>query len=85
MGSMCDGLSIRGQFPRGDNMTARFGELVEQEWLTDRLGFSNIVVEKHHAPYPLQQFQQIPLLARIMIEAPRLRLVAALAVADRHG
>ena len=63
-------------------MTARFGELVEQEWLTDRLGFSNIVVGKHHAPYPLQQF---PLLARIMTAAPRVRLVAALAVADRHG
>ena len=36
------GLMLRAQFPAGDDMQARFAELVEQARLADRLGFASI-------------------------------------------
>ena len=36
------GLMLRAQFPGGDDMSARFQELMEQARLADALGFDSI-------------------------------------------
>lgn len=68
------GLMLRGQFPAGDDMQARFHELLEQVRLAEKLGFSSLTMGMHYAAAPLQLFQQLPFLARAMAEAPSLRL-----------
>jgi alkanesulfonate monooxygenase SsuD/methylene tetrahydromethanopterin reductase-like flavin-dependent oxidoreductase (luciferase family) len=78
------GLMIRGQFPRGEDMTARFGELMEQARLADRLGYASITKGSHFASSPLQDLQQIPFLARVMAEAPRVRLNAGVVLLSLH-
>ncbi len=75
---------IRGQFAQGDDMTARFGELVAQARLADRLGFSAIGAGMHYGAYPLQMLQQIPFLARIMADAPNVRLLPGLVLLALH-
>ena len=84
MPEMRFGLMLRGQFPQGDDMTARFGELMAQARLADRLGFSCITKGSHYAGYPLQDIQQLPFLARVAAEAPNLRLNAGLVLLPLH-
>ncbi len=78
------GFFIRGQFPRGTDMQARFEELAEQARLADALGFDIIATGMHYASYPLQQYQQLPLLARLMAEAPRCRLLPGIILLSLH-
>ncbi|PPR25693.1 MAG: Phthiodiolone/phenolphthiodiolone dimycocerosates ketoreductase [Alphaproteobacteria bacterium MarineAlpha10_Bin3] len=78
------GLMLRGQFPQGDDMTARFGELMEQARLAEKLGFSCITKGSHYAGYPLQDIQQLPFLARVAADAPNLRLNAGLVLLALH-
>lgn len=77
-------LFIRGQFARGDDMGVRFGELVEQARLVDRLGFSTICTGMHYSSYPLQQFNQIPFLARLMADAPNARILPGIVLLSLH-
>ncbi len=77
-------LFIRGQYPQGDDMTMRFGELVEQARLADELGFSDIIAGMHYGAHPFQQFQQIPFLARIMADAPNVRLIPGIVLLSLH-
>lgn len=77
-------LFIRSQYPRGDDMTVRFGELVEQVRLADRIGFSTIAAGMHYATYPLQMLQQVPFLARVMAEAPGLRILPGIVLLSLH-
>ena len=77
-------LFIRAQFPQGDDMTLRFGELVEQVRLADRLGFSTIAAGMHYGTYPMQMLQQVPFLARIMAEAPTLRILPGIVLLSLH-
>ncbi len=77
-------LFIRGQFAQGDDMTARFGELLEQARLADRLGFSAIAAGMHYGSHPLQMLQQIPFLARIMAEAPNVRILPGIVLLALH-
>jgi alkanesulfonate monooxygenase SsuD/methylene tetrahydromethanopterin reductase-like flavin-dependent oxidoreductase (luciferase family) len=84
MPSIQFGLMLRGQFPQGDDMTVRFGELMEQARLADRLGYSCITKGSHYAGYPLQDIQQLPFLARVAAEAPNLRLNAGLVLLPLH-
>ena len=84
MPSMQFGLMLRGQFPQGDDMTVRFGELMEQARLAEKLGFSCITKGSHYAGYPLQDIQQLPFLARVAAEAPNLRLNAGLVLLALH-
>ncbi len=50
------GFFIRGQYRQGDDMAARFKELVAQARLADELGFSDLLTGMHYAGYPLSQF-----------------------------
>ena len=68
------GLMLRAQFPQGDDMRLRFEELMEQARLANALGFASVTTGMHYSSAPLQLFQQLPFLARIMAEAPDLRL-----------
>ena len=78
------GLFIRGQFRRGEDMNARFADLCAQAKLADALGFDILATGMHYAAYPLQQYQQIPLLARLMAEAPRCRLLPGIILLSLH-
>ena len=77
-------LFIRGQFAYDDDMVARFEELAEQARLADRLGFSTIAAGMHYGTYPLRMLQQIPFLARIMAEAPNVRLLPGIVLLSLH-
>ena len=78
------GYFMRGQYPQGVDMQAKFGEAVEAARLADNLGFSYILKGQHYATYPLQQFQQVPFLSRIMVEAPNARIVTGIVLLPLH-
>ena len=77
-------LFIRGQFDYDDDMVARFQDLAEQARLADQLGFSTIAAGMHYGAYPLRMLQQIPFLARIMAEAPNVRLLPGVVLLSLH-
>jgi alkanesulfonate monooxygenase SsuD/methylene tetrahydromethanopterin reductase-like flavin-dependent oxidoreductase (luciferase family) len=83
-GSMDFGLMLRGQFEQGEDMEVRFGELMEQARLANKLGFASITKGSHYSAYPLQDFQQLPFLARVAAEAPDLRLNAGIVLLSLH-
>ena len=78
------GLMMRAQFPPGDDMQARFGELVEQARLADRLGYVSITKGMHYSATPWRDLQQFPFLSRIMAEAPHMRLNFGLVLLSLH-
>ena len=78
------GIMMRGQFPKGDDMTLRFAELMEQARLAGRLGFASITKGSHYSAHPYQDLQQLPFLARVAAEAPGLRLNAGIVLLSLH-
>src|SRR5215475_8079601 len=78
------GLMLRAQFPEGDDMTARFQELLEQARLADALGFDSITKGMHYSSPPWQSLQQLPFLCRIMAEAPHARINFGLVLLSLH-
>jgi len=78
------GLMTRGQFRAGDDMKVRFGELMEQARLADKLGFVSLTKGSHYSAYPYQDFQQLPYLARVSAEAPNLRINAGIVLVPLH-
>ena len=68
------GIGMRTQYAAGFDMHAGFLEQLEQARLAETLGFDSLMKNSHFAGYPLQEFQQLPFLGRIMAEAPSLRL-----------
>ncbi len=84
MADMQFGLMLRAQFPQGDDMQVRFREMLEQARLADELGYSCITNGMHYSSAPWQDFQQFPLLCRIMAEAPNMRLNFGLILLALH-
>jgi alkanesulfonate monooxygenase SsuD/methylene tetrahydromethanopterin reductase-like flavin-dependent oxidoreductase (luciferase family) len=84
MADMQFGLMMRAQFPPGDDMRARFGELVEQARLANALGYASITKGMHYSAAPWRDLQQFPFLSRIMAEAPALRLNFGLVLLSLH-
>ncbi len=78
------GLMTRGQFEEKDDIRVRFKELMEQARTADKLGFASLTKGSHYSSYPLQDFQQIPYLSRVMAEAPNLRLNAGIILLSLH-
>ncbi len=72
------GLFIRAQYHAGDDMAKRFQEVVAQVRLADKLGFADVLTGMHYASAPYQQYQQLPLLARLMAETETMRIVAGI-------
>ena len=84
MAHMQFGLMMRGQFPPGDDMQKRFQELMEQARLANALGYASITTGMHYSSAPFQNFQQFPFLARVMADAPNLRLNFGLVLLSLH-
>jgi alkanesulfonate monooxygenase SsuD/methylene tetrahydromethanopterin reductase-like flavin-dependent oxidoreductase (luciferase family) len=84
MADMQFGLMLRAQFPPGDDMQARFRELVEQVRLANNLGYASITNGMHYSSTPWQGFQQFPFLSRMMAEAPDMRLNFGLVLLSLH-
>src|SRR5713101_6417860 len=84
MAEMQFGLMLRGQFPQGDDMQARFRELLEQARLASELGYASITKGMHYSAAPWQDFQQFPFLCRIMAEAPNVRINFGLILLSLH-
>src|SRR5881397_874302 len=78
------GLMLRAQFPGGDDMPARFQELLEQARLADALGFDSITKGMHYSSAPWQGLQQLPFLSRLMAEAPDVRFNFGLVLLSLH-
>ena len=78
------GLVVRGQFHLGDDIERRFAEIVEQAKLAEKLGFASITKTSHYSTYPLQSFQQLPILARLSGETEKLRLNAGIILLSLH-
>ena len=78
------GIMARGQYLADDDMPIRFGELVEQAKLAERLGYDCIAKSSHYSAHPMREFQQIPLLSRLSAETPNLRLCAGVVLLPLH-
>ncbi|MDX1433714.1 MAG: LLM class flavin-dependent oxidoreductase [Gammaproteobacteria bacterium] len=78
------GLMIRAQYPRDDDMVKRFEEVLSVVRLAERLGFDCITKGMHYGASLLGDYQQIPFLARIMAEAPSMRLNAGVVLLSLH-
>ena len=78
------GLMIRAQFPRDDDMVKRFEEVLSVVRLAEGLGFDCVTKGMHYGASLLGDYQQIPFLARIMAEAPSMRLNAGVVLLSLH-
>ena len=75
---------IRGQYPKGEDMAARFHDLAAEARLADSLGFSGICAGMHYAAHPLHMLAQIPFLCRIAAEAPNCRMIPGIVLLTLH-
>ena len=79
------GVMQRGIFSWDEAIAPRFEELKEQARVLNRLGYDSITTGSHFSTYPHREFMQVPYLARIMAEAPRLRLNAGIVLLALHN
>jgi alkanesulfonate monooxygenase SsuD/methylene tetrahydromethanopterin reductase-like flavin-dependent oxidoreductase (luciferase family) len=78
------GIMNRGQYNWGDDMQARFAELMEQARLADKLGYDSFMKGSHFSSYPLHDFNQIAYMGRLTAECPNLRLIAGIVLMPLH-
>ncbi|MPY69918.1 MAG: LLM class flavin-dependent oxidoreductase [Alphaproteobacteria bacterium] len=78
------GIAVRGQYHAKDDIRARFEEIVEQAKLAEALGYDSITKTSHYSAHPWQNFQQLPILARLTAETSRLRLNAGIVLLSLH-
>ena len=79
------GVMQRGVFPWEEDMRTRFLELMEQVRLLEKLGYDSITKGSHFSTHPHREMSQIPYLARVMAEAPSLRLNAGVVLLSLHN
>jgi alkanesulfonate monooxygenase SsuD/methylene tetrahydromethanopterin reductase-like flavin-dependent oxidoreductase (luciferase family) len=84
MSDLTYGLFVRGQYRAGDDMVQRFEEVKAQVRLADKLGFADLLTGMHYAGAPLQQYQLLPLLARLMAETERMRIITGIVLLSLH-
>lgn len=80
------GVSLLGivQQPRTENMQQRFQELLTWVHALRDEGYDHLTTGQHYLTAPFQQFQPLPLLARLAPETGDMRLVATL-IAPLHN
>ena len=78
------GFSMRGQYPEGTDLRRSFEDVCEMARVGDKLGYRYLTKGQHYAHGPMQAFQQLPFLARIMVEAPNVRLVSGILLLPLH-
>ena len=84
MSELTFGLFVRAQYHAGDDMAQRFEEVMAQVRLAEKLGFADLSTGMHYASAPLQQYQQIPLLGRLIAETEKMRLVTGIVLLSLH-
>ena len=75
---------MRGQYPAGTDMQDAFTKACEVARLADKLGYSYLTKGQHYSMSPVQALQQTPFLARIMVEAPNIKLVTGIVLLPLH-
>ncbi len=75
---------MRGQYPAGTDMQDAFAKACEVARLADKLGYSYLTKGQHYSMSPVQALQQTPFLARIMVEAPNIKLVTGIVLLPLH-
>lgn len=78
------GISMRGQYPAGTDMRAMFDNACELARIADGLGYRYLTKGQHYASGPVQAFQQIPFLTRMMAETARMKLVTGIMLLPLH-
>lgn len=80
------GVSLLGlaQQPRDEDLSARFEQLLVFVHAVRDAGFSHVTTGQHFLLDPLQVIQPVPLLARLIPETGRMRLISTL-VAPLHN
>lgn len=78
------GIMNRGQYNWGDDMPARFRELMEQARHAEKLGYDSFMKGSHFSSKPLHDLNQVTYLARVMTECPSLRLIAGIVLMPLH-
>lgn len=78
------GYMTRSQHTHDEDMSARFEELLEQVRLLDKLGYSSFAKGNHFSSDPFYEFQQMPLICRLMGEAPNMRFIAGIVLLSLH-
>lgn len=78
------GFSMRGQYPAGTDMRKSFDSACELARTANKLGYSYITKGQHYAMGPVQAFQQVPFLSRIMAEAPDAKIVTGIMLLPLH-
>ncbi|MDB3954275.1 LLM class flavin-dependent oxidoreductase [Alphaproteobacteria bacterium] len=78
------GYMTRSQHTRDEDMGECFADLIEQVRLLEKLGYSSFAKGNHYSSDPFFEFQQIPLLCRLMAEAPKMRLIAGIVLLSLH-
>lgn len=78
------GIGMRTQYAASADMNVAFAEQMEQARVADALGYDILMKSSHLAGYPLQEFQQLPFLGRVMSEAPNMRLLTGVTLLSLH-
>ncbi len=78
------GIGLRTQYPAGFDMVQGAAEQLAQAKQANDLGFDTLLKSSHLAGYPLQEFQQLPFLARAIPETPNMRLLTGIVLLPLH-
>jgi alkanesulfonate monooxygenase SsuD/methylene tetrahydromethanopterin reductase-like flavin-dependent oxidoreductase (luciferase family) len=78
------GVIVRSHIMAGDDLQDHLGRQIEQAKVAERLGYDSFTKTSHHSTRPLQDFQQIPFLARLTAETDRIRLNAGVVLLSLH-
>lgn len=78
------GIMNRGQYNWGDDMQARFHELMAQARHAEALGYDSFMKGSHFSSKPLHDLNQATYLSRVMVECPSLRLIAGIVLMPLH-
>ncbi len=78
------GFSMRGQYPLGIDMRETFAKMCELARVADELGYRFLTKGQHYSTAPLQTLQMLPLLSRLMVEAPNAKLVTGIVLLPLH-
>lgn len=78
------GISMRGQYPAGTDMGAKFDDACEMARIAEKLGYAYLTKGQHYASGPVQAFQQFPFLTRMMAETTKMKLVTGINLLPLH-
>ena len=78
------GVIVRSQIPAGEDLQLHLAAQIEQARVAERLGFDSFTKTSHYSTRPLQDFQQVPFMARLTAETNRIRLNAGIVLLSLH-